>query len=254
MKIFLFFFLVIDFTQCAFHIPSTAKKMVWHDEFEQAGLPDSTKWNYDTGGHGWGNREIQFYTSHRKENARVENGSLILEARREKWEGADYSSARLHTKGKGDWQYGEILVRAMIPQGRGTWPAIWMLGSNTPFHWPEDGEIDIMEHVGFNQGFIQGSVHCRGRNETDTIEIPDCSSQFHVYGLEWDKDTIRTSVDGKVYFRYANDKSGYSNWPFDNKMHLLLNIAVGGNWGGQKGIDTSIWPQQMIIDYVRVYQ
>src|SRR5687767_13536029 len=150
----------------AFICCSTAKKntdlqwkLVWSDDFEYSGLPDSTKWNYDVGGHGWGNKELQFYTNKRTENARVENGMLIIEARREAWEGKDYTSARLVSKGKGDWQYGRIEVKARIPRGRGTWPAIWMLASTTPLKWPDDGEIDIMEHVGYNQGYIHGSVH-----------------------------------------------------------------------------------------------
>ena len=240
-------------------------KLIWSDEFNYTGLPDSTKWNYDAGGGGWGNNELEFYTEKRMENARVENDNLIIEARKEPWQGMNYTSARLITKGKADpiaigWQYGKIEVRAKLPKGRGTWPAIWMLGSTTPLKWPDDGEIDIMEHVGFNQGFIHASVHCKKFNhvihtqKTDTIEVPDCSEHFHLYGLEWSKDSITISVDNKGYFAFANEHSGYDAWPFDNKMHLLLNIAVGGNWGGQKGVDENIWPQKMEIDYVRVFQ
>jgi beta-glucanase (GH16 family) len=129
---------------------------VWSDEFNYDGLPDSTKWNYDVGGHGWGNNELQFYTQQRVENARVEHGNLIIEARKETWQGKNYTSARLVSKNKGDWQHGKIEVRAKLPSGRGTWPAIWMLASTTPLKWPDDGEIDIMEHVGFDQGVIHG--------------------------------------------------------------------------------------------------
>jgi beta-glucanase (GH16 family) len=242
--------------------PSTSVQwqQVWSDEFNYTGLPDSTKWNYDVGGNGWGNNELEFYTSKRAENARVENGNLIIEARKESWQGKNYTSARLLTKGKGDWQYGKIEVRARLPKGRGTWPAIWMLGSTTPLKWPDDGEIDIMEHVGFHQGFIHGSIHCKkynhviGTQKTDTIQVPDCSEQFHLYGVEWNADSIKISVDNKVYFSFSNEHSGYAAWPFDNKMFLILNIAVGGNWGGQQGVDESIWPQKMEIDYVRVWQ
>jgi beta-glucanase (GH16 family) len=235
-------------------------KLVWSDEFNYSGLPDPSKWNYDVGGHGWGNNELQFYTSGRKENARVENGMLVIEARKEKWEGKDYTSARLITKGKGDWKYGRIEVRARIPSGLGTWPAIWMLGSTTPLKWPDDGEIDIMEHVGYDPGKIHGSVHCKkyyhsiGTQKTAFTMVNDFSTEFHVYQLEWNADSVRVGVDGTVYFRFGNEHSGYDAWPFDNKMHLLLNIAVGGNWGGQKGVDTTIWPRRMEIDYVRMYQ
>ncbi|HVZ57230.1 MAG TPA: glycoside hydrolase family 16 protein [Chitinophagaceae bacterium] len=250
------------FLLSAFTFPAHGQKyrLVWHDEFNYRGLPDSTKWNYDTGGHGWGNHELEYYTARRLENARVDHGLLTIEARKEDYQGMHYTSARLVTKGKADWQYGKIEVRAKLPKGRGTWPAIWMLGSTTPLRWPDDGEIDIMEHVGFHPGFIHGSIHCKkyyhsiGTQKTDTIQVPDCSDAFHVYGLEWDKDTVRISVDGKVYFRFGNEHSGYAGWPFDNKMHLLLNVAVGGDWGGQKGVDDSIWPQKMEIDYVRVWQ
>ncbi|MEP7279174.1 MAG: glycoside hydrolase family 16 protein [Bacteroidota bacterium] len=240
--------------------PAKTWKLVWADEFNYSGLLDSSKWNYDTGGSGWGNHELEFYTSKRAENARVENGHLVIEAIKEKWQNNNYTSARLVTKGKGDWQYGKLEISARLPKGIGTWPAIWMLATRDTMHWPSDGEIDIMEHVGFQHGYIHGSVHCSKYNhrihtqKTDTIIVQDCSEKFHVYGLEWNADSIQVSVDGAVYFRFANEHSGYSAWPFDNKMHLLLNLAVGGDWGGAKGIDQDIWPQRMEVDYVRVYQ
>jgi beta-glucanase (GH16 family) len=235
-------------------------KLVWSDEFNYNGLPDSSKWNYDVGGHGWGNNEAQYYTKNRKENARVENGHLIIEAIREPYEGKSYTSARLVTKGKGDWQYGKIEVKARLPIGLGTWPAIWMLGSTNPLKWPDDGEIDIMEHVGFDPGKIHASVHCKkyyhsiGTQKTANIMAPDFNEKFHTYAVEWNKENVKIFLDGKEYFSFSNEHSGYEAWPFDNKMHLLLNIAVGGNWGGMKGVDEKIWPQKMEIDYVRVYQ
>lgn len=234
-------------------------ELVWNDEFDYKGLPDSAKWNYDTGGHGWGNKELQYYTAWRPENARVENGKLIIEARKEPWEGRSYTSARLVTKGKGDWQYGRIEVRAKLPKGVGTWPAIWLLSSKSE-KWPDDGEIDIMEHVGYNPGKIHASIHCKkyyhsiGTQKTDTTMVPDYSEKFHVYALEWNKDSVNVAVDNKVYFTFTNEHTGYEAWPFDNKMHLLLNIAVGGTWGGQKGIDDKSWPAIMEVDYVRVYR
>lgn len=240
--------------------PPGPYQLVWSDEFDYTGLPDSAKWNYDVGGNGWGNNELEYYTSKRAENARVENGNLVIEARKESWQGMNYTSARLVTKGKMSWQHGKVQVRAKLPRGRGTWPAIWMLGDTNPLKWPDDGEVDIMEHVGFDQGIVHGSVHTKkynwviGNGKTATTPVMDCSDSFHVYTVEWDKNNLNISVDSTSYMSYSNEHSGYDAWPFDNKLFLILNIAVGGNWGGQKGVDDSIWPQQMVIDYVRVYQ
>jgi beta-glucanase (GH16 family) len=250
--------MVVFMSSCTMQRPEW--QQVWGDEFNYTGLPDSGNWIYDTGhNEGWGNNELQYYTYKKPENARVENGNLVIEARKERTDSFNYTSARLLTRGKSSWQYGKIEVRAKIPKGRGSWPAIWTLADSMKV-WPDDGEIDIMEHVGFNQGYIHGSIHCKkyyhsiGTQKTDTVFIPDCSSAFHVYSLEWDKEIIKVAVDGKVFFSFANEKKGYEYWPFDNKMFLILNIAVGGNWGGQKGIDDTIFPIQMQVDYVRVYQ
>lgn len=235
-------------------------KLVWSDEFDKPGLPDHKKWAYDIGGHGWGNNELQFYTEKRAENARVEDGLLIIEARKEPWEKSGYTSARLVTRGKQEWKYGKIEVRAKLPKGRGTWPAIWMLAATQPMRWPDDGEIDIMEHVGFDQGKVHGSVHTKkynhviGTQKTGNVTVPDCSEEFQVYGVEWDKDLVKISVDSKPYFEFKNELSGDDAWPFDNKLYLLLNVAVGGNWGGAQGVDETIWPQRLEVDYVRVYE
>lgn len=235
-------------------------KLVWNDEFNYKGFPDSTKWSYNIGGEGWGNDEKQYYTAHQLKNARVENGNLIIEARKEQIGKNNYTSARIVTKGKGDWLYGKIDVRAKLPKGLGTWPAIWMLGSTTPFNWPDDGEIDIMEHVGYDQGVIHASTHCKkyyhiiGTQKTATTTVADCSEKFHVYSLEWNADSISIFIDQRKYFTVVNEHSGKDAWPFNQPFHLLLNIAVGGFWGGAKGIDDSIFPQKMEIDYVRVYQ
>jgi beta-glucanase (GH16 family) len=135
-----------------------------------------------------------------------------------------------------------------------------MLASTNPMEWPDDGEIDIMEHVGWNPHYVHASVHTKkynhiiGTQHTDTVIIKDVFEKFHVYGLEWDAEKVQVSVDGIIYFTFRNEKSGYQAWPFDNKMHLLLNIAVGGNWGGAKGVDEKIWPRRMEVDYVRVWQ
>ncbi len=238
----------------------TKKKLVWSDEFNYKGLPDSTKWSYDVGGSGWGNNELQYYTLKQEGNARVENGLLIIEAKKENIEKNAYSSARLVTKGKGDWTYGHIDVKARLPKGVGTWPAIWMLGSTTPLKWPDDGEIDIMEHVGYNHGVIHGTTHSRkyfhgiGTQKSATTSIPDCSEAFHVYSMDWDAESITMLIDNKPYFNFRNEHTGNDAWPFNKPFHLLLNIAIGGNWGGQKGVDDTIFPQKMEIDYVRVYQ
>jgi beta-glucanase (GH16 family) len=235
-------------------------KLVWSDEFNYQGLPDSSKWNYDIGGDGWGNNEAEFYTEKRLENARVEKGNLIIEAKKEDWGNKKYTSARLVTKGKGDWSSGRIEVRAKLPKGRGSWPAIWMLGSKTPLKWPDDGEIDIMEHVGYDPGVIHASTHCKKYNhiirtqKTAVTDVPDFADAYHIYAVEWDAENLSIFVDDKKYFSITNEHSGYEAWPFSNPMYLLLNIAVGGNWGGQKGVDDSIFPLQMLVDYVRVYQ
>jgi beta-glucanase (GH16 family) len=241
-------------------LPEAQWQLVWQDEFNNNGLPDSTKWTYDTGGHGWGNNELQYYTSNRLKNARVENGILTIEAHREDTASKAFTSARLITRGKASWQYGKIVVSAKLPEGRGTWPAIWTLPDKPNMTWPDDGEIDIMEHVGFDPGKIHASIHCKkynhmiGTQKTAATTLPDFNQSFHIYTLEWDTQHITVGIDEKSYFEFYRNKEDYAGWPFDNNMYLLLNIAVGGNWGGQKGIDNTIFPQAMEIDYVRIYQ
>ena len=224
-------------------------------------LPDGrTK----SGGHGWGNRELQFYTEGRPENARVEDGTLIIEARREDWQGKQYTSARLNSRA--GWTYGRIEVRAKLPRGRGTWPAIWMLpvrGEYAKGGWPDNGEIDIMEHVGFDPGVIHGTIHSRAYNPASIRGRHDdgrrCQDAFHVYRVDWTRQSIAVYVDNIKYFSFANERlknpqADWRQWPFDKDFRILLNIAVGGNWGGRKGVDESIWPQRLEIDYVRVFQ
>ena len=241
-------------------------RLVWSDEFDYTGLPDAKKWDYDVGGQGWGNKELQFYTARRKENARVEHGHLIIEARKEAWQGNDYTSARLVSRGKGDWTYGRFEVSAKLPSGRGTWPAIWMLSTGWTYGgWPDSGEIDIMEHVGFDPDVVHASVHTRAYHhtintqKTAQISVPTSRSGFNVYAVEWTPEEIRGYVNDQQYFIFRNERltnasADYRQWPFDKPFHLLLNLAVGGTWGGQRGLDPSIWPQRMEIDYVRVYQ
>lgn len=233
--------------------------LVWSDEFNGTGLPDPAKWSYDTGGNGWGNNELEYYTQ-RLQNARVENGNLVIETRKEDYQGSHYTSARLLTRGKASWTYGKMEIRAKLPAGRGTWPAIWLLSDTQPLRWPDDGEIDIMEEVGFDPNQIHATIHCgayngvKGNQKTSILSIPSAQDSFHVYSVEWTPDSMTFSVDQRAYLTYNNDHSGYSTWPFQHNFFLILNIAIGGNWGGQQGVDDSIFPQQMLVDYVRVYQ
>ncbi len=238
-------------------------ELAWSDEFDYTGLPDPARWSYDVGGNGWGNLEEQYYTENREENARVDGDHLIIEARKESWGGRSYTSARLVTKEKGDWTYGRIEVRAQLPFGVGTWPAIWMLPTNSPYGnggWPDTGEIDIMEYVGYDPGFIHGTIHTDIYNHLSnsqrrgSIPISEASDAFHVYGLEWTPQKLEFSVDGTVYWTYSKDQNTWQGWPFDQDFHLILNIAIGGTWGGFRGIDDNIFPQTMLVDYVRVYQ
>ena len=235
------------------------KTLIFSDEFNGNGLPDLKKWSYETGGEGFGNNELQFYTENRTENARLENGNLIIEARKEKWENNQYTSAKLVTKKTFPFQYGSVEVRAKLPKGKGTWPAIWMLSENIK-EWPEDGEIDIMEHVGFHEGFIHASIHTKKYNhilntqKTDTIFVKNATEKFHVYRLDWTPEKIEAFVDDEKYFSTTNTEKTYEAWPFDQNFYLILNQAVGGNWGGKEGIDESIYPQKFYIDYVRIYK
>jgi len=243
--------------------PSAPRRLVWRDEFDRPGLPDTTKWRYEVGGNGWGNNELQYYTARRPENARVEGGHLLIEARRESWQGKPYTSARLTTRQTQAWTYGRIEARAKLPAGLGTWPAIWMLGQNIgTMGWPRCGELDIMEHVGYDPGVIHGTTHTQAYNhvkhteKTGTDTIPDATTAFHLYAIDWTPDQIDFYVDGHRYFSARKSELGTSEaeWPFDQPFYLLLNLAVGGNWGGAKGVDETIWPRRMEVDYVRVYQ
>ena len=245
---------------------SNFKKLVWQDEFNYQGLPDSTKWSYDKGkgcpeNCGWGNNELQYYTWNRLENSRVDNGKLILEVRKENFSGASYTSTRLATKNKGDWQYGRLDIKAKLPAGRGLWPAIWMLPTNWEYGgWPHSGEIDILENVGYWPDSALSTVHTgsyngvNGKQKTQGVNRKDLSTAFHVYSIEWTADSIVFFIDNLQFHQFKNEHTNSEAWPFDKTFHLLLNIAVGGNWGGKFGVDDTIFPQKMEIDYVRVYQ
>ncbi len=235
--------------------------LVWSDEFATDGLPDPAKWSYDTDRNpvGWYNNELQYYAGPRAENAVVQGGKLIITARKESlstapdWGGQRYTSSRMVTRGKASWTTGFFDIRAKLPCGRGTWPAIWTLG--TGGIWPDDGELDIMEQVGSDPTRVFGTAHTRDSGSSGTgaaIRIPDACTAFHNYQMTWTADTISFAIDGATYYTYANPRSGSSTWPFDRPQYLLLNIAIGGTLGGT--VDDSIFPVTMQVEYVRVYQ
>lgn len=232
----------------------------WSDEFDYTGLPNSAKWNYDIGGDGWGNNELQYYTDNIK-NVEVGNGLLTITARKESLNGKEYTSTRLISKNKGDFLYGRIEVKAKLPTGKGTWPAIWMLPTDWAYGgWPKSGEIDIMEHVGYDQDKVHISVHTEAYHhsintqKTATKMVPGSSTAFHTYRVDWTPYSVRGFIDGEQMFQFINEGKGSAVWPFDKRFHLLINVAFGGNWGGAQGVDPSVLPQKLEVDYVRVYK
>lgn len=260
------------------HVKASDWKLVWQDEFDYEGYPNPDKWGYDEWPARKVNDEDQTYTK-RLKNARVENGHLIIEAHKEKFNNAEYSSARLNTLGKMDFLYGRVEVKAKLPAGQGTWSAIWMLpsdpykysttckpgedwqGSATCDAWPNSGEIDIMEHVGYDMNNIHGTVHTKAyywanwEQRKGSVEGQTVESDFHVYALEWTPETITIFFNDTPYFIYFNEGTGWEAWPFDHAYNLILNLAIGGMWGRAGGsIDDSIFPVRMEVDYVRIYQ
>lgn len=238
--------------------PQTEWKLVWNDEFDGDNV-DPSRWVFDQGGSGWGNNELQFYTD-RPENARVADGMLVIEARREDRLGRDYTSARLKTQSLHAWTYGRIEARMKLPTGQGIWSAFWMLGEDiVTAKWPASGEIDIMENIGAPHK-VYATIHGPGYSGGDGIgasyNLPNgtVTDDFHVYAVEWGTDQIRWFVDD-VQFASAtpDDLPGGKEWVFDHPFFLLLNVAVGGNWPGNPD-DTTTFPQTMQVDYVRVYQ
>lgn len=228
----------------------------WADEFSADGLPDASKWGHDIGGNGWGNNELQYYTDGL--NANITGGVLKITAKKESYSGRNYTSARMVTKNKADWLYGRFEIKAKLPKGRGTWPAIWMLPTDNAYGtWPNSGEIDIMEHVGYDQNNVHFTLHAAafyGANGKGASKIiSTASDDFHLYRLDWAPYGIRGYFDNEKVFEYIVTSGGYNVWPFDKKFHMLLNIAVGGNWGGVQGVDDTIFPATMEVDYVRYY-
>ncbi len=238
--------------------------LAWQDEFEGNEL-DPQSWTYEMGNGcpdicGWGNDELEWYTD-RPQNARLENGHLIIEARNDNWQGHPYTSARIKTQGKREFQYGRIDIRARLPQGRGIWPALWMLGSNIgQVGWPACGEIDIMELVGHLPHLSHGTAHW-GRDVANHHFLgadyshngEPFSERFHVFSIIWLKDHITWFVDDVAFFEFDHTKTQGQPYPFNQPFFFIFNLAVGGNWPGPPD-STTVFPQQMVVDYVRVFQ
>ncbi|MDQ8181863.1 family 16 glycosylhydrolase [Pelagicoccus sp. SDUM812005] len=240
--------------------PLEGWQLVWSDEFEGEGLPNSQWWDFEVGY--LRNNELQYYTAKRLENCRQENGHLIIEARNDHYQGNAVTSASLTSQRAASWTYGRIEARAKVAPGRGTWPAIWMLGDNIgEVGWPHCGEIDIMEFVGYDPDTVHGTVHTTSYNHIQntarggSIDYDDLTQAMHTYAVEWEPEEIRFYVDDVLYYTFTNDGQGNdATWPFHRPQHLKLNLAIGGDWGGAFGVDPSLYPTQFLIDYVRVYQ
>ena len=239
--------------------------LVWNDEFDGPAL-NLEKWSFEIGGHGWGNNELQYYSDD-DSTAFIQDGKLVIRADLvPQGTGSSdnlryFSSARLRTSGKGDWRYGRIEVKAKLALGQGIWPAIWMLPTDWMYGgWPESGEIDIMEHVGYDPGRVHGSIHTGSYNHKINTQrggsklLDKISSKFYVYAIEWYEDRIDFLIDDSKYFSFQNDgKNDFNTWPFNQRFHLLINIAVGGDWPGSPD-ETTQFPTEMEVEYVRVYE
>lgn len=231
---------------------TVALSLIWSDEFNTAGAPDPSKWGYDIGAGGWGNSELQYYTN-RVDNVLVSNGTLKIIAKKEAYSGSNYTSARLLSKGKFSFQYGKVEVSAKLPAGAGSWPAIWMLGDNfATAGWPTCGEIDIMEQKGSDMNRIYSTLHYLGHSGSGGIGssflINNVTTEFHKYGLIWSSTSLQFLVDDVVYYTFLNS----SSLPFNQNFFMILNLAMGGNFGGT--VDPAFSSALMEVDYVRVYQ
>jgi len=233
--------------------------LTWSDEFDGAAI-NTNNWNFDIGGSGWGNNELEYYTNS-PNNAYLSNGKLVIEARQETLGSNNYTSARMNTSGKQSFKYGRIDMRAKIPVSHGMWPALWMLGSNfSNVGWPSCGETDIMELVGSSPNRVVGSIHWAQANGTSGtfnnayfLSSGDFSRQFHVFSLIWQMNYVQIIVDGIPYMTATNSSITSGNWPFNATFFFIFNVAVGGDWPGPPDAST-IFPQQMLVDYVRVFQ
>ena len=232
-------------------------KLVWSDEFDSEGSPLDSKWDYDIGtNNGWGNGESQYYTT-LEDNVKVEDGLLIITAKKENFEGANYTSARLKSQGRYSFTYGKVEIRAKLPSAAGTWPALWMLGSNiTSVGWPKCGEIDIMEQKGWDKSKVSAALHNQSSSGNTIhfkeVDVPTSVTEFHIYAVNWTPDEITFSVDGIEYFTYNPEDKTELNWPYDKPQFIILNVAMGGDLGGE--IPSDFNESSMQIDYVRVYR
>ena len=247
-------------------IPTPEWNLIWADEFDlpDGSTPDLNTWNYSKGGNGWGNGELQYYTD-RLENVYIEDGMLVIEALEEQYMGRKYSSARLNTIVRAEFQYGRFEIRAKLPTTQGIWPAIWMMPTISRYgNWPAGGEIDILELIGSEPDRVHGTLHFGNPHESITGDyaLPDGETfdqDFHIFVMEWEAQEIRWYLDGQLYQRVKADQwfTSYPDAPetapFDQSFHLIMNVAVGGNWPGSPD-ETSVFPQRMLVDYVRVYQ
>ena len=235
-------------------------QMVWNDEFNDDAI-NTSNWNFEigTGNWGWGNGEHQYYTS-RSENAFIEDGKLIIRALYENYSGSNYTSARMTTKNKGDWAYGKVLARIKVPEAGGTWPAFWMMPTNSVYGgWPNSGEIDIMEHYGCDPGHVHSTVHNNTYNwnggipPTSYSTYTNATSDFHIYEVEWTEDKMDFYVDGSYLGTYFKTNGGWQQWPYDQEFYIILNLAIGSHFMACN-TQNELFPQQLEIDYVRVYQ
>ncbi len=238
-------------------------QLVWSDEFDYTGKPNPEKWSYDVGARRWGNNETQYYTE--GANVEVKDGLMVLSGRIETFQDSPYTSCRMTTFDKKHFQYGRIAVKAKLPTAKGSWPAIWMLpvdirGKNRQ-PWPKCGEIDIMEHVTSMMNTIHVSLHTEKYNHvlrtqrTHFEKFPNFTDDFHEFAMDWTKDYIEFFIDGKSFYHYDRYQEGYdaseAGWPFDKPYYLIINIAIGGNWGGEVGVNE--YPCEFPIEYVRYY-
>ena len=253
-------FLLISCTKDEKQTVVTKKNLVMSDEFNINGAPNTNLWSYNigTGANGWGNNELQYYTS-RPENIKIENGVLKITARREQYMGAAFTSARILTKGNFETKYGRIEAKIKLPRGKGLWPAFWMLGSNSDTAiWPQCGEIDIMEYLGNSPTKVFGTVHgpgyFAGNAITKSYTLPNSrfDTDFHIFGIEWDENYINFYVDDVLY-NQITPFNVTGEWVFNKPFYIILNMAVGGNYPGAPNSETP-FPQEMLVDYVRVYQ
>lgn len=233
----------------------------WAEEFDGTSV-NLSNWQYETGASGWGNNELQHYTP--GENASVSDGHLTITIKKEAYKGSNFTSTRMVSRDRFEFRYGKVEVRAKMPELLGTWAAIWMMPANSSYGtWPKSGEIDIMEYVGYEPDRVHGTVHTdsynhkKGTQQGFSTVINNVADEFHIYTIEWLPDQIRFYIDGQYYWRYNPglflNCPIYKQWPFDQDFYLILNTAVGGDWGGARGIADTGWPQEMQVDYIRVY-